>query len=344
MSAPRVCITGGAGFLGEHAARRFLDAGWHVRVLDTAAAPRWCPALGVEHVRGDVRDGAALARAFDGAGAVVHAAFAPPRTGSATMHEVNVVGTRNVHDAARRSAVERLVAISSTAVERRVRPHPFLAAAPVSRLQAYGASRAAAEEALRATADGPAVAVVRPKTFLGPGRVGGFGLVFGLVRDGRRVPLLGPGSVRYQLLDVRDLADALVRILDRRATGLFQLGAGDVGTVLDDLRALAEHAGTGSRVRPLPGPLGAAALRSLELAGAPPLAEWHRCVARGVDSVVDTSRARAELGWTPARGNVEVLVGAYDWFASQPRGEAATTHPVPRSHRWLRSAASAVLR
>lgn len=345
MTPRRVTITGGAGFFGEHAARRFRSTGWDVRVLDTAEPPRWSSELDVEFHSGDVRDGRAVDGAIVGATCVVHAAFAPPSTGLTTMHGVNVVGTRNVRDAARRAAVEHLVLISSTAVERPLRPHPVLRGSPLTRLHAYGASRAAAEAELRdGVVDGPAIAVVRPKTFLGPGRVGGFALVFGLVRDGRSVPLLGPGTIRYQLLDVRDLADAVHRAAEATAAGLFRLGAGEVGPLRDELRALVDHAGTGSRIRSVPGRVGRVALRSLELAALPPLAEWHHCVARGVDSVVDTSRAREALGWHPTRTNVEVLVDAYDWFAGQRAGEARTTHPVPTSHRWLRRAAGAVLR
>ena len=53
--------------------------------------------------------------------------------------------------------------------------------------------------------------IIRPKTFLGPERLGVFQILFDWIREGRRIPILGDGSNRYQLLDVEDLVDAVLR-------------------------------------------------------------------------------------------------------------------------------------
>ena len=56
------------------------------------------------------------------------------------------------------------------------------------------------------------------------------------------------------------------------------------------------------------------------------------------DSVVDTSRAEKELGWSPQSGNVQALCDAYDWYveAVTASGTAPTTHPLPLAHRILK--------
>ena len=346
MTRGVIALTGGAGFLGEHLVGRLLGAGWSVRVLDVAPPPGWLATADVDVVRADVRDAAALDAAIAGSQAVVHAAFAPPYAPAAVQHEVNVTGTGNLLDAAARHGVGRLVAISSTIVAQPERRHPLLARSPLDRLASYRASRIAAEERLDAAGDRLPVAVARPKTFVGPGRVGGFGLVFDLVRQGQVVPLAGRGDARYQLLDIRDFADGLTRLLDADATGVFHFGASRFGTVADDLASLVAHAATGARLRPVPAWLGRLVVRGVELAALPPLAEWHHCVARGADSVVDTSRARLELGWEPAWSNEASLRSAYDWYIDEldRRSVAQTTHPVPASHRALRRAAALVLR
>ena len=341
-----VSLTGGGGFLGEHLVDRLLAGGWSVRVVDVAPAQHRGATAGVEHVVADVRDAAAIEAAIAGSQAVVHAAFSPPHAPARVQHEVNVIGTANVLDAAARHGVARVVGISSTVVAQRDRRHPLLPRSPLNGLAAYRISRRRAEEHLVAAGDRLRVAVARPKTFVGPGRVGGFGLVFDLIRQGQVVPLAGRGDVHYQLLDVRDFADGLARLLDSDATGIFQFGTSTYRTLADDLAALIAHAATGARLRPLPAPLGRFVVRGVELVGLPPLAEWHHCVARGTDSVIDTSRARSELGWEPAWSNEASLRAAYDWYIDEldRRSVARTTHPVPVSHRALRRAAAVVLR
>jgi nucleoside-diphosphate-sugar epimerase len=336
--AGRVLVTGGGGFLGRHLAERLRRGGLRVRLLDVAARPSWASAAEVEHARGDVRDRAAVAAAIRGVDAIVHAAFASPHDEPGVVRSVNVGGARAVADVALESGVRRLVLVSSTIVEKPPRAHPFLRGAAMNRLDAYRASRAAAESiAADAAGRGLDVAVVRPKTFLGHDRVGAFALLFESIRHGGAVPVLGPGANRYQLLDVRDLADGLARLVGADSTGLFFFGARDFATVREDLQSLVDHAATGARLKPIPAPLARAMLRAMELAGLMPLSEWHYMSARGEDSVVDVSRAERELGWRAERSNRRALADAYDGYAGAmaAAGRAQTTHPVPWAHRLL---------
>jgi nucleoside-diphosphate-sugar epimerase len=316
-----------------------------VRVLDAATPPAWQEGLEVDVDVGDVTDGAAVNRALAGADVLIHAAFAPPHAPPDRMRAVNLEGTRMLCEAASAAGVRQVVLVSSTIVTADARRHPVRTAA-LNRLDAYRATRMEAERLARAASSpSMSVAVVRPKTFVGPGRVGGFALVFDLIRSGRPVPLAGPGTNRYQLLDVRDLAGALATLTAVGGEGLYQLGATRFGTIAEDLGSLIEAAGTGARLRRLPAPLGRALVRGVELAGLAPLAEWHHSTARSVDSVVDVGRAQRELGWEPTRSNEEALLDAYRWYVhASADGEAATTHPVPRSHRGLRRLAGGVRR
>lgn len=336
-------VTGGGGFLGEHVVRRLVMSSRAVRVLDTVEAPPWVAPLDVEYQRGDILDPDAVDRAMRGASSVVHAAFASPHAAPGTILAVNLDGTAQVLASAARHGVSSLVAISSTIVDRTIRRHPMARNAPVSRLDDYRRSRIEAERVLqRPPVDGPTVSIVRPKTFVGPGRVGGFGLVFRSVRAGQAVPLLGPGTIRYQLLDIRDLADFVGRLVSSPTAGTFHVGASLFGTVDEDLRQLIDHADTGARLRHLPTWAGRWALRGTELMALTPFAEWHHCMANGRDSVVDTTRARVDLGWEPRWSNSGSIIAAYDWFVASRA--ATSTHPIPWTHRALRRLASAVLR
>jgi nucleoside-diphosphate-sugar epimerase len=291
----------------------------------------------VTEIRGDMRDAAKARELVDGADVLVHAAAALPIRGSrALIMEVNVGGTRTLLDAAREAGVGRVLFISSTSVYGVPEVHPIPEDAPLVGVGAYGESKIAAEALVRGSRL-PWV-IVRPKTFIGPERLGVFEILFDWIREGRRIYVLGNGSNRYQLLAVEDLVDAIVRAADRDVAGeVFNVGATEFGTVRSDLEALITHAGTGSRLRPIPARPAEIVLRGLELARVSPLVEWHYKTASR-DSYVDVSKAQRLLGWHATKSNVETLVENYDWYAAN-RGtleRAGVTHRVPWNQQALR--------
>jgi nucleoside-diphosphate-sugar epimerase len=334
-----VAISGGAGFLGLHLARRLLADGHAVRTLDLA--PLDNPELEgrVEELTGDVRLAADARRLVAGADVLVHAAAALPiQQSAAAIRSVNVDGTAAAFEAALEVGVRRAVLISSTAVYGVPERHPIHEDDPLVGVGPYGASKIEAERLCPAfSRRGLETVVVRPKTFLGPERLGVFEILFDWIREGRRIPILGDGRNRYQLLAVEDLCEAVVRCLDAPVAGeALNVGAGRFGTVRDDLEALIEHAGSGSRLRPLPARPAELALRALELARLSPLAEWHYRTAHR-DSFVSIDKARRLLAWEPRLSNAETLCETYDWYLANREGmrAAGTTHRVPWEQRAL---------
>ncbi|HXH87912.1 MAG TPA: NAD(P)-dependent oxidoreductase [Gaiellaceae bacterium] len=335
-----VSISGGAGFLGLHLARRLLDEGHEVRTLDVA--PLDDPRLDreVEELRGDIRDPAAVRRLVRHAEIVVHAAAALPINASRkSIFAVNVDGTANVLAAALEAGVRRVVFISSTAVYGVPERHPIVEADPLVGVGWYGASKISAEAVCREFGErGLEVVTVRPKTFVGAERLGVFEILFDWVREGRRIYTLGPGTNRYQLLAVEDLVDAIVRSFT--AAGVagesLNVGARDFGTVREDLQGLIDHAASSSRLTPVPVRPAELALRALELLRVSPLAEWHYKTAH-TDSFASTEKAERLLGWTPRLSNARTLIETYDWYlANRGRlGAAGTTHRVPWNQQAL---------
>lgn len=272
-----VAISGGAGFLGLHLARRLLADGGTVRTLDVVPLDDQALEASVEEQRGDVRDPAALRRLVAGADIVVHAAAALPIQASReSIFSVNVDGTANVLAAAGEAGVRRVVFVSSTAVYGVPDRHPITEDAPLVGVGWYGESKIRAEDLCRAFgARGLETVIVRPKTFVGAERLGVFEILFDWVREGRRIYTLGPGANRYQLLAVEDLADAIVRSFDAAGAAgeALNVGATEFGTVREDLRALIEHAGSSSRLTPIPVRPAELALGALEALQLSPLAE-----------------------------------------------------------------------
>jgi nucleoside-diphosphate-sugar epimerase len=333
-------ISGGAGFLGLHLARRLLADGHAVRTLDLAALDDAELESAVEELRGDVRDPRRARDLAEGADVVVHAAAALPIRGAgAEIRSVNVDGTATLFAAALETGGQRAILISTTAVYGIPKTHPIGEAAPLEGVGHYGRSKIEAEEIARGfERRGLPLTIIRPKTFIGPERLGVFEILFDWVREGRRIYVLGDGRNRYQLLAVEDLVDAVVlaAAADAAEGETLNVGATEFGTVRSDLEALIAHAGSASRVTPIPARPAELLLRALELARLSPLAEWHYKTAHR-DSYVDVSRARRVLGWEPRYSNADALMRTYDWYLANREAftSAGLTHRVPWEQRAL---------
>lgn len=347
MAAEQVLITGGAGFLGSHLATRFVAEGVRVRIFDIAAAPGWAAGPGIEYIQGDIRKPEEVRAAVRGVRSVIHSAFASPRMSPAIMDAVNAGGARILATACLGEGVRRLVLISSTIVERKPRRHPFLANAGLNALDAYRETRARAEQIAGDFAErGLAVAMVRPKTFVGPGRISAFNIMFDWIRRGKPVLLLGGAAEPYQLLDIRDMAEGIRLLEGSTAEGVFHFGAAVYGSLREDLEGLIKHAGTGSRLRLIPAPLARGLLRGLELSGAVTPSELHYMSAGGRPSVADISRAGREIGWAPRWSNDDALAASYDWYvrSMNETGQARSIHVLPGSHRAVSRLVEMILR
>ncbi|MBA2568708.1 MAG: NAD-dependent epimerase/dehydratase family protein [Actinobacteria bacterium] len=333
-------ISGGSGFLGLHLARRLLADGHSVRSLDLAPLDEPSLERKIEALRGDIRDSARSRELVAGAAILIHAAAALPISGAADeIRSVNVDGTATLLAAALEERVRRVVFISTTAVYGVPATHPIDESAPLHGVGHYGHSKIEAEEVLREfERRGLSAVVLRPKTFIGPERLGVFEILFDWIREGRRIYVLGSGRNRYQLLAVEDLVDAIVLAASKRGAAgeTLNIGATEFGTVRSDLEALIEHAGSSSRVTPVPARPAELVLRALELARLSPLAEWHYKTAHR-DSYVDVSRVENLLGWRPRYSNADALIRTYDWYSAHrgQLGAAGLTHRVPWNQQAL---------
>jgi nucleoside-diphosphate-sugar epimerase len=247
---------------------------------------------------------------------------------------VNVEGTRTVLESAQAHGVPRVVFISSTAVYGIPRKHPILEDDPLQGVGPYGESKIQAERICQSFRErGLTVTVIRPKTFIGPGRLGVFQILFDWVERGKPIPIIGSGRNRYQLLDVDDLTDAIVLALTvpaEQANDTFNIGAERFGTVREDVQALCDHAGTGARVWPLPARPVKAALALFEALHLSPLYRWVYGTA-DKDSFVAIDRAKAKLGWRPRYSNAESLIRTYEWYRAHQAelaGKVGVTHRV----------------
>lgn len=313
-----ILVTGGTGFLGLHTCQYFAEAGIDVAAFDLKPFDEGDDTDDISYIKGDVRDEAAVGDAFDqhNPDVVVHTAAALPLWDADTIREVTVEGTATVLEAAADHDVERVVYISSTAVYGTHDTHPITESSPTDGVGPYGEAKIEAESVCREFRQRDLVVpILRPKTFIGPKRLGVFQILFDWVEDGASIPMVGWGNNKYQLLHVHDLVRAieLMFTLDTEDVDTtFNVGAVEFGTMKEDFGALPDYAGTGKRAVGTPAFLTVWALRILNALNLSPLYPWVYETAHE-DSYVSVEKLRG-LGWEPEYSNREALTDTYDWY------------------------------
>jgi nucleoside-diphosphate-sugar epimerase len=318
-----VAVTGPTGTFGSGLVP-LLEADDRIRrVIGIARRPFDPAARGwtkLDYRQGDVRDPDALEEAFQDADVVVHLAFMI--TGNApreTIRAINVDGTLNVFRAAAIAGAERFVYASSVAAYGfhpdnpvpMTEQHPVRPAAKLF----YAQEKAEIEGLLAAeSAEHPELALylLRPPIVLGPNAVGGKELLPGpLAPIGAAltaavlrspVPLPAPApDLPLQLIHEADVGSAFLQcIVAAGPPGAYNIAADGVVTGADIVRA------AGLAPVPIPGRLVQGAARAAAaLPFLPPQAEWVEAATR--PAIMDTTKARRELGWTPRYSALEAL-------------------------------------
>jgi nucleoside-diphosphate-sugar epimerase len=327
-------ITGGAGFLGINLVRHLLGRGHKVTTLDLLPFD-YPERPQITEIRGDIRDRKKVDEAMQGIDVVIHTAAALPLYKKEDIFSTDIDGSRNVVMSAYDNKVERLIHISSTAVYGVPDHHPLYETDPVVGVGPYGHAKIEAEKVcLDYREKGMCVTVIRPKSFIGPERLGVFALLYDWAKDGCNFPIPGRGDNLYQYLDVEDLCDAvyLCATLEReKVNETFNIGAREYGTFKGDFQAVLDHAGFGKKVVSIPVAPALWVLRILDRVHLSPLYPWVYETAVK-ESFVSIEKAEKLLGYDPKYSNKEALIRNYDWYVanlSQFEHASGVTHRVP---------------
>jgi len=339
-----VLVTGGSGFLGINLIRHLRSKGvTDIRSIDLV--PFDYPEKGlVKTVVGDIRDLSALKKAMEGVTWVIHTAAALPLYSEQDIMTTDVDGTRNVMTVAREAGVERAVMISSTAVYGIPDHHPLYETDTLSGVGPYGRAKIKAEEmCLDARRQGLCVPIIRPKSFVGPERLGVFALFYDWAYTGHGFPMIGNGKNRYQLLDVEDLCEAIWLTLTQdkaKVNDTFNIGAKVFATMREDYQAVLDDAGRGKKICGFPAAPMIWTLRLLEKLHLSPLYMWVYETACK-DSFVSIEKAERVLGYAPKYSNKDALVRNYRWYVANLdsfKNASGVSHRVPWKQGVLRFA------
>lgn len=314
-----ILVTGGAGFIGSHLTDRLLADGRDVVVLDNfdpfydasaklknlEAASRH---PGFRLVRGDIRDAASVAAAFDArpVEAVVHlaarAGVRPSIEDPLTYTSVNVDGTMQLLEACRLRGVDRFVFGSSSSVYGNNPKVPFSEDDPVDHpISPYAATKRAGELLAHTYHHlfGMKIACLRFFTVFGPRQRPDLAIrkFAGLMADGKEIPVFGDGTNGRDYTFVDDIVEGIVRSLER-ADGfhVWNLGGSHPVTLNELIAKLTAGLGVTPKIARLP-------LQAGDV--------WR--------TFADVSRAKRDLDWAPVTSFDRGMDAFLAWFAKERR-------------------------
>ncbi len=301
----RYAITGATGFVGGALASKLRKSGHEVVALvrDPGRAGA-LSAAGVHLVAGDLADTAALDRLCAGTDGLFHVAgwYKLGQRDCSPGTRVNVEGTRNVLEAARRTRVPKVVYTSTLAVNSDTggrgvdESYRFTG----THLSHYDQTKAEAHDiAERYATEGLPVAIVQPGLVYGPGDTSQTGELIAQVVRGGRPPVPRGGGVCWGHVD--DVASGHVLAMDEGGTGESYMLAGPRASLAEGLREVATIAGTrGPRLLPASMVRATAALtgRLAQAVPVPPTYVEETLRASLATYFGSPAKAERELGWS----------------------------------------------
>lgn len=338
----RVYITGISGFLSINLVRYLLAHG----VTDIAGIDLvdfdYPERDKIDFLQGDIRNKEDLKKSMKGADIVIHTAAALPLYTPEDIYTTDIVGTRNVLEQAKAYGAKRFIHISSTAVYGVPDHHPLFETDDVHGVGPYGEAKVQAEEICKEFRQaGLCVPILRPKSFVGPERLGVFAIFYEWASDGKNFPMIGSGKNKYQLLDVEDLCGAIHACMTlpvAKANDTFNIGAAEYTTMKQDYQAVLDKAGFGKKIIPFPAKPVIAVLKILEALKLSPLYPWIYETA-SKDSFVSIEKAQKQLGYAPRYSNQQAMIRNYEWYLqnkSHFSGGSGVTHRLPWKQKALK--------
>jgi UDP-glucose-4-epimerase GalE len=324
---PAVLVTGGAGYIGSHAAKALRRAGHRVVIYDNFSAGHRAAALGAPVIDGDIGDVDAVRRAIreSGASAVMH--FAAWLSVSDSVRDPvgyyrnNVLGTLATLEAMAAEGCDQFVFSSTCAVYGEPVETPISEMHPTAPINAYGQTKLAVEHALPHFERAYGVRSIRLRYFNAAGadpdgelgedhapEVHVIPRALEAAATGRAIEIYGEdyptpdGTCLRDYIHVVDLADAHIRALARLSRGgpsaSYNVGTERPSSVKDVIDAVERVTGKSVMRRSAPRRPGDPAVL-----------------------YASATRIRQDLGWTPTHADLDTIVrDAWRWHSTHPHG------------------------
>lgn len=311
-------IIGGDGFVGQRLALDLSERGEEVIVADihnsAHAVYRNARFLRIDVTKPETLTGIPLApedMVYN-----LSAKMLSPIMPKAKRHEffwpVNFDGTRNILEWMEGRGARKLVHFTTDMIYGHSVAVPQTEDHPAAPLGEYGLSKLATEKLCDDyRRRGFDISIFRPRLIIGPGRLGILAKLFRLIDLNLPVPMIGAGRNPYQFISVYDCAAAARLAWERGVpNSAYNLGSDDPPPVRRLLGDLIDHAGSKSILLPTPAWAVKRTLDLFDLVNLPIMDPEQYLIADEI-CILDTGKAKRELGWAPLHNDSDMLIAAY---------------------------------
>jgi len=321
----RALVTGASGFIGTHLVRALHAQGIHVVATDRyePIAPLPVENFFVE----DLVDGTQWPDSMDRVDTVFHLAAIPSiaRLDEGEYQRVNVEGSMRVARLASRHDVQKILHMSSSTVYGIPKKYPLPEDAPIQPKNPYSRSKAEAENAFIEYSKAVVpTTIIRPRVVVGAGRAGIFGLLFASMKSNLPIPMFGGGENRFQFTAVEDLVTASILAAREETDGRHQtynIGCDVERTLRGEVQGLIDASGSSSRILSIPSKPFEMSMAGLYKLGISPLVPEQYQIA-SANFVLDTAKAKRNLGFQPKHANGDGLIEAWEWWSKRNKTES----------------------
>jgi len=307
----KVFLAGGGGFLGLALAKKLAKKGYQVTIFDKRTKINL---KNIKFIHGDITNYNPLINSLKGYDIVFNLASLLPCSRAGNMFwKVNVGGTENLLKACLKNKIKKIIHVSSSVVygslkekypDEKITPHP---------IGDYGKSKLAAEKICLKYFNKLKITIIRPRFIIGPGRLGLLTILFDWIIKNKNIYLIGSGKNHFQMASIEDLVNACILSIDKGDGEIFNIGEDNVPEVYEAMKYLITHAKSKSKIVPINAFIVQKILAFLNLFKLTPLNIEHYLVA-DKNYVLNTSKAKKILKWTPKQGQKTAMNQAFDYY------------------------------
>lgn len=311
----KILVTGGSGYFGETIAKKHLELGDLVTILDLNKPE--IKHKNLSFIECDINDKSLTSKIDLGFDIVHHnVAQVPIAKNKKIFWQVNKEGTENLLRSCQILKIKKIIHVSSSAIYGIPKKNPVSESDTANPMEEYGKAKYEAElicnEYIKKGLD---ISIIRPRTILGHGRLGIFSIVFEWIYSGRNIPVLDGGKNIYQFIHAEDLADACILASQKQGSDDFNIGAADFNSMSEVLNFVIKSTNSKSKVKSVPLRFAEFGMNITSFFGLSPLGPYHSLMY-GRSMYFDISKAEKKLGFKPKYSNNQMLLEAYEYYVT----------------------------
>lgn len=310
----KALITGGSGYFGSYLTKILNNEGFQCKVFDINEPVQ--KEKKTEYLLGDITNLSEIIDAGKNIDIIFHnIAQVPLAKNKKKFFQVNVEGTKNLIKSIEKNGIKNIVYTSSSAIFGVPKNNPVDENTEPNPAESYGFSKLDSEKLLIEYCERKKknLAIIRPRTILGHGRLGIFQMLFEWVSQGYNIPVIDEGKNIYQFVHAYDLAKACIMSSKIKGIEVYNIGSEDYCNMRETLESLTTFAQTGSKVKSINSSFAKFFFDISSFLKITPLAPYHS-IMYGKSLYFDTSKAKNILNWKSKFSNREMIIESYQSY------------------------------